>query len=65
VPSFYDIDERRDIFELNAKHTIGKTELGLGGQADILNQDNSLNLRRRPGETGTTAAGPGNSIDRD
>ncbi len=64
VPSFYDIDEKRDIFELDVKHTIGNTDFGLGGRADFLDQNNSRNLRRRPGETGTTVLGPGTSIDR-
>ena len=64
VPSFYDIDEHRNIFQLDAKHTIGNTDFGLGGTLDFLNQDNTLNIRRRPGETGTTVAGPGTSIDR-
>ena len=64
VPSFSDINEHRNIFQLDAKHTIGNTEFGLGGTADFLSQNNSLNLRRRPGETGTTVAGPGTSIDR-
>jgi hypothetical protein len=64
VPSFYDINEHRDIFQLDVTHTIGKTDFGLGGTIDLLSQDDSLNLRRRPGETGTTVAGPGTSIDR-
>ena len=64
VPSFYDIDERRDIFELDITHTIGNTDFGLGARADFLDQDNSRNMRRRPGETGTTVLGPGTSIDR-
>src|SRR5688572_14419322 len=64
VPSFYDIDERRDLFELDVKHTIGNTDFGVGGRADFLEQDNSRNMRRRPFETGTTVLGPGTSIDR-
>jgi hypothetical protein len=64
VPSFYDINEHRNILQLDAKHTIGNTEVGLGGTLDFLSQDDSLNIRRRPGETGTTVAGPGTSIDR-
>jgi hypothetical protein len=64
VPSFYDIDERRDIFELDVKHTIGNTDFGVGGRADFLDQDNARYIRRRPFETGTTALGPGTSIDR-
>jgi hypothetical protein len=64
VPSFYGIDEKRNIFDLDAKHTIGKTEFGVGGRVDLLEQNDSLNIRRRPDETGTTVAGPGTSIDR-
>ena len=64
VPSFYNIDEHRDLVQLDVKHTIGKTDFGLGGRLDFLSQDNSRNLRRRPGETGTTVLGPGTSIDR-
>ena len=64
VPSFYDIDERRDVVELDVKHTIGKTDFGIGGRLDFSRQDDTLNIRRRPGETGTTVAGPNTSIDR-
>ena len=64
MPSFYEIDERRDVFELDVAHTIGNTDFGLGGRADLLDQDNSKNLRRRPNELGTTVLGPGTSIDR-
>jgi hypothetical protein len=52
VPSFYDIDEQRDIFDLSVKHTIGDTDVGLAGRADFLNQKDSLNIRRRPDEPG-------------
>src|SRR5215471_13093470 len=64
VPSFYDIHEHRDLVELVVTHNIGKTDFGVGGRMDFLNQDNSLNIRRRPGETGTTVLGPNTSIDR-
>lgn len=64
VPSFYDIDEHRNIFQLDVKHTIDKTEFGVGGTLDFQNQDDTLNIRRTPGQTGTTVAGPGTSIDR-
>jgi hypothetical protein len=64
VPSFYDIDERRDVIELDVKHTIGKTDFGVGGRADFLHQENSRNMRRRPFETGTTVLGANTSIDR-
>jgi hypothetical protein len=57
VPTFSDINERRDSFALDALHTIGNTDLGLGLRYEISSQDNSRNLRRRPGETVTDALG--------
>jgi hypothetical protein len=63
VPALWDIDERRDIFELDVTHTIGNTDFGLGGRVDLLEQDNSRSSRRRPGETGARFGGVG-SIDR-
>src|SRR6185436_3920885 len=50
VPSFWDIDEQRDIFALYAKHTISKTDVGLGLRYDMINNNNSRNIHRRPGE---------------
>lgn len=50
VPTFLDIDERRDIFESDIKHTFGNTDLGLGLRYEISNNDNSRNIHRRPGE---------------
>src|SRR3954467_4739047 len=41
VPSFYDIDEHRDLVELDLKPTIGKTEFGVGGRLDFLMQNDS------------------------
>jgi hypothetical protein len=54
VPSFWKIDEERDIVALDAKHTISKTAVGAGIRYDRINYVNSLNIHRRPGElTGT------------
>jgi hypothetical protein len=50
VPSFRDIDERRHIFEGNARHTIGNTGLGLGLRYELSDQDNALQMRRSPGQ---------------
>ena len=50
VPSFYDIDEKRDTILVDAKHTVGKTDLAVGVEYEIANQNNQLNVRRQPGE---------------
>ena len=51
VPTFLGIDETRDIFAGDVKHTLGNTDVGLGVRYEILNSDNSRNIHRRPGET--------------
>src|SRR5262245_1250637 len=51
VPAFRDIDESRDIFQADAKHTFGKTDVGLGLRYELVDNDNSLNIRRTPGES--------------
>jgi hypothetical protein len=50
VPSFWDIDEVRDLFEVDAKHTFGKTDVGLGLRYELFENENSRNMRRRPNE---------------
>lgn len=50
VPAFYSIDETRDIFTFDIRHTIGKTEAGLGLRYEEQDNDNSRNVHRRPGE---------------
>jgi hypothetical protein len=50
VPTFLDIDEKRDIFEGDVKHTIGNTDVGLGLRYEILDNNNSRNIHRKPGE---------------
>jgi hypothetical protein len=50
VPSFWDINESRDIFAADVSHTIGNTELGLGLRYEVSENDNTRNIRRRPGE---------------
>lgn len=49
-PSFYDIDERRDIFQLDATHRIKKTDLGLGLRYETGESDNALKIHHGPGE---------------
>src|SRR6185369_11986446 len=50
VPTFLDIDEERDIFAGDIKHTLGKTDVGLGVRYEIIDNDDSRNIHRRPGE---------------
>ena len=62
VPSFWLIDEKRDIFQADVKHTLGRTDVGVGARAEFSDNDNSRNIRRRPGET--TGGTAGSSPDR-
>ncbi|MDX1953294.1 MAG: hypothetical protein SFY81_14025 [Verrucomicrobiota bacterium] len=50
VPSFYNLDEDRDILRLDGEHTIADTRFGVGLRYEHSDQDNSRNMRRRPGE---------------
>ena len=50
VPSYWDLDENRHIFELYARHTLGETTFGGAVRYELADQDNSKNLHRRPGE---------------
>jgi len=50
VPTFLDIDEKRDDFSGDVKHTLGKTDVGIGLRYEILDNNNSRNIHRRPGE---------------
>jgi hypothetical protein len=49
-PAFWDVDQTRDIFEFDAKHTIKKTDLGLGLHYEATRQDDALKYRQWPGE---------------
>jgi len=49
-PSFYDIDETADIFELEGKHRIKKTDLGLGIRYETGDLDNARKMTFWPGE---------------
>jgi len=48
--SFYDIDETADIFELDVKHTIKQTDVGVGLRYETGEIDNSRNLVQWPAE---------------
>ena len=50
VPGFWDIDESRNIFAGDVRHTLGDTKLGLGLRYEFSNNDNSRNILRNPGE---------------
>lgn len=50
VPSFWNIDEQTDAIALDLRHTLGKFTFGGGFTYEHSDLDNSLNLRRRPGE---------------
>jgi hypothetical protein len=51
APAFWGIDEVRNIFAIDARHTLGATDLRLGARYENLNQDNRLYTRRNPNET--------------
>lgn len=54
VPAFRGINETHDTVALDMTHKISKTAFGLGVRYDAINNDDTLNIRRRPGElTGT------------
>ncbi len=50
APSFYDIDEQRDIFKLDVSHQIKATEFGGGVRFETGNIDNARKMTFRPGE---------------
>jgi len=54
VPSFLDIDEERDIFQIDGEHTLGNTRFGVGLVFENSKIDNSRNIRRKPEETADT-----------
>jgi hypothetical protein len=56
VPTFLGIDEKRDIFAGDVKHTLGNTDVGVGLRYEILDNNNSRNIYRRPGEMTPTNA---------
>ena len=50
VPTFLGIDETRDIFQADIKHTLGNTDLGLGLRYEIDHTSDSTYIRLNPGE---------------
>jgi hypothetical protein len=50
VPSFWGIDEERDIFQLDVEHNIAGTDVGVGLRYENSDQDNRRYERRRPFE---------------
>lgn len=66
VPSFYDIDEQRDLFELDAKYRYKATDFGLGLNYEKGDLDNARNMRQYPGEPAIGPAAQDRKItDRD
>ncbi len=49
-PGFYELDESVDIFELDAKHRIKKTDIGLGIRYETGELDNARKMTLWPGE---------------
>lgn len=52
-PTYWDIDERRNIFEADLKHTIGKVSFGAGLRYDTSDNDNARKIREFAKETTT------------
>ncbi len=52
-PASYDLDEQRDIFELNATHHIKKTDFGVGLRYETAELDNARSTTQFPGELAT------------
>ncbi len=65
VPSFLDIDEERDIFQLDATHTLADTYFGVGVRYETDRQDNSRNIRRTPLEPTDRYVTQHESVDTD
>jgi hypothetical protein len=49
-PSFYDINEHNDSFQLDVTHTIDKTGFGVGLRFDTGKLDDALKITQAPGE---------------
>ena len=59
VPSFRNIDEKRDIFSFEASKTIGNTDVLLGMRYEHNTDDYSLNMERGAGQLPPAVAPPG------
>lgn len=49
-PSFYNIDEHRDAFQLDVTHHVLKSDVGLGLRYETGNLKDALNITQSPGE---------------
>lgn len=54
APSMLTLDERRDIFSLDVRHTVQKTEFGVGGRADVQSNDDVKTIYQQPGQGNTS-----------
>ena len=59
VPSFRDIDEKRDIFSLDIEKTFGNTDLTLGMRYEHVDDHDSLNMERGAGQLPPVVPPPG------
>ena len=57
VPSFRDIDEKRDMFSIEASKTFGNTDVLLGMRYEHNDNDDSLNMERNAGQIGVVPSG--------
>jgi len=62
VPSFYDINEKRDIFTLDIKKTLSNTDFELGMRYEHDTIDDSLHQNNLPGTPPTALANNRNNI---
>lgn len=65
VPTFLDIDEKRDILQIDAEHTIADTRFGVGIALDSDKQDNSRNIQRSPGQAANRFVTQEDKVDTD
>jgi hypothetical protein len=59
IPSFRDIDEKRDIFSFEASQTFGNTDVLLGMRYEHNTNDYSLNMERNAGQLPPVVPPPG------
>jgi hypothetical protein len=50
VPTFWTLDEKRDSFALDAKHTVASTDFGVGVRYEMIKSDDARKEHRRPNE---------------
>src|SRR5664279_5162047 len=59
IPSFRDIDEKRDIFSLDIAKTFGNTDITLGMRYEHVDDNDSLNMVRGAGQLPPVVPPPG------